>query len=71
LGGYRQPEDAVGLAAAWVDTADRKMRSDYARWFGLVSEHEKKLFNRYQIDSVDIATNADYVKGLMTFFANR
>jgi uncharacterized protein (DUF58 family) len=64
-------KDSETGAAAWVDTASRKMRSDYARWFGQVSEHEKKLFNRYQIDSVDIATNADYVKGLMTFFANR
>lgn len=64
-------KDSETGSAAWVDTGSRKMRAAYARWFGTVSENEKKLFNRHQVDSVDIATNDDYVKGLMAFFAKR
>ena len=33
--------------------------------------NERKLFNRYQIDSVDIGTDQDYVKGLMAFFSRK
>ena len=54
-----------------MNTSSRKVRAEYARWFGKVDESERKLFNRYQIDSVDIATNDDYVKGLMAFFGRR
>ena len=64
-------KDSETGAAAWVDTGSRKMRAEYARWFGKVADQEKKLFNRHQIDSADIATNDDYVKGLMAFFAKR
>lgn len=64
-------KDSETGAAAWVDTGSRKMRAEYARWFGKVTDQEKKLFNRHQIDSADIATNDDYVKGLMAFFAKR
>ena len=57
--------------SAWVNTSSRKARAEYSRWFGNVEDNEKKLLNRYQIDSVDIATNQDYVKGLMAFFGRR
>jgi hypothetical protein len=36
-----------------------------------VAAKEKSLFNRYKVDSVDIATNEDYVKGLMTLFSKK
>lgn len=64
-------KDSETGESAWVDTGSRKLRSGYSRWFGTVAEEERKLFNRHQIDSVDIATNDDYVKGLMAFFAKR
>ncbi len=57
--------------SAWVNTSSWKVRAEYSRWFGKVDENERRLFNRYQIDSVDIATNDDYVKGLMAFFGRR
>ena len=34
-------------------------------------ERERHLFNLYKIDSVDISTDDDYVKGLMALFARR
>jgi uncharacterized protein (DUF58 family) len=64
-------KDSETGESAWVNTSSRKTRSEYAKWFGRVDENERKLFNRYQIDSVDIATNDDYVKGLMGFFGRR
>lgn len=64
-------KDSETGESVWVNTSSRKVRTEYSRWFRLVEDGEKKLFNRYQIDSVDIATNQDYVKGLMTFFGRR
>ena len=64
-------KDSETGASAWINTSSKKTRSEYSKWFGAVEDGERKLFNRYQIDSVDIATNQDYVKGLMTFFGRR
>jgi uncharacterized protein (DUF58 family) len=58
-------------ADAWVDTSRRRVRRAYSDWFARVGENERKLFNRYRIDHVDIATDDDYVKGLMGFFKIR
>ena len=64
-------KDSESGAAAWIDTGSRKVREAYARWFAGLSARETELFNKYQIDHVDIATDADYVKGLMALFARR
>lgn len=64
-------KDSETGETAWVNTSSRKVREEYSRWFAKVAEGERKLFNRYQIDSVDIATNENYVKGLMAFFGRR
>lgn len=64
-------KDSETGGSAWINTSSSKTRSEYSKWFAAVEDGERKLFNRYQIDSVDIATNQDYVKGLMTFFGRR
>src|SRR5574344_1713034 len=64
-------KDSESGKAAWVNTDSRKVRDDYAAWFSRLAETEKKLFNRYKVDNVDIATDADYVKGLMALFNHR
>ena len=64
-------KDSETGESAWINTSSRKTRAEYSKWFGAAEAEEKKLFNRYHIDSVDIATNQDYVKGLMTFFGRR
>jgi hypothetical protein len=43
----------------------------YERWFASLTERQEALLNRYQIDHVDIATDEDYVKGLMALFNRR
>ena len=64
-------KDAETGATAWVNTSSKAVRARYAEWFRTVSEREKHLFNRYQIDSVDISTDGDYVKGLMALFQHK
>lgn len=64
-------KDSESGASAWINTSSSSTRAAYSKWFGAVEDGEKKLFNRYHIDSVDIATNQDYVKGLMAFFGRR
>ena len=64
-------KDSETGQSAWVNTASRKTRESYAEWFRTLSEAETRLFNRYKIDSVDIATSDDYVKRLMMFFKRK
>ncbi|MCR5759166.1 MAG: DUF58 domain-containing protein, partial [Bacteroidales bacterium] len=54
-------KDSESGVPAWVDTSSRRVREAYSRWFASLSENERRIFNRYQIDSVDVATDADYV----------
>ena len=64
-------KDSETGKSAWVNTASRKTRESYSEWFANLSEAETRLFNRYKIDSVDIATSDDYVKRLMMFFKRK
>jgi len=64
-------KDAETGRSAWVNTDSAKVRKAYSDWFGTLSQKEEKLLNKYQIDSVDIATDQDYVKGLMALFAHK
>jgi hypothetical protein len=64
-------KDSESGAGAWIDTDSRKVRTAYERWFADLSAREESLFNKYQVDHVDIATNDDYVKGLMALFNRR
>ena len=64
-------KDSETGEGAWIDTDSRKVRAAYERWFSDLSARETGLLNKYQVDHVDIATDADYVKGLMALFAHR
>ena len=64
-------KDSETGADAWIDTDSRKVRTAYERWFASLTEREESLFNKYQVDHVDIATDDDYVKGLMALFNRR
>lgn len=64
-------KDSESGRGAWIDTGSRRTRAAYERWFAELSALETGLFNKYQVDHVDISTDADYVKGLMALFAHR
>ena len=61
-------KDSETGRCSWVNTDSRAVRESYEKWFDDLSKAETRLFNRYKIDNVDIATDQDYVKGLMALF---
>ena len=64
-------KDSETGESAWVNTSSRKMREVYAQATRNADDKALKLLRRYQIDSVDISTGSDYVRGLMAFFDKR
>lgn len=64
-------KDSETGEGAWINTDSRKVRESYARRFSLLNERQTALFNKYQVDNVDIPTDSDYVKGLMALFNRR
>ena len=64
-------KDSETGKGAWINTSSRSTRVAYEQWFRTASESAAKLFNRYQVDSVDTATDQDYVKNLIALFHRR
>lgn len=64
-------KDSETGESAWVNTSSRMMREAYAQATRNADDKALKLLRRYQIDSVDISTGSDYVRGLMAFFDKR
>ena len=64
-------KDSESGESSWVNTGSRAVREGYEKWFRTVAAREEKIFNKYQIDNVSIATGQDYVKGLMALFNRR
>lgn len=64
-------KDSESGRCAWINTDSKRMREQYMRWYSHLAEKESAMFNKYGIDNVDIATDSDYVKGLMTLFGRR
>ena len=64
-------KDSETGQSAWVNTASRRTRESYSEWFANLSAAETRLFNKYKIDSIDIATSDDYVKRLIMFFKRK
>lgn len=64
-------KDSETGETAWVNTSSAKVRDAYAKAAQNADMNAVRLMRRYQIDSVDISTGSDYVKGLMAFFDRR
>ncbi len=64
-------KDSETGEGSWINTDSRAVRDAYARWFRELSDKERKLFNKYKVDNVDISTDEDYVKSLMALFNKR
>ena len=64
-------KDSETGRSAWVNTDSAAVRRAYGQWFTTLAGAEQQLFNRYKVDHVEIATDSDYVKGLMALFAKR
>lgn len=64
-------KDAETGRAMRVDTSLKQVREAYKKYFDMARAETSDLLGRYAVDSVRIATNEDYVKGLMSFFKKR
>lgn len=64
-------KDSETGETAWINTSSSKVREAYAKAAHDADMKATKLMRQYQIDSVDISTGSDYVKGLMAFFDRR
>ena len=64
-------KDAETGRSMRVDTASARMRQAYAAFFDRVRTETSSLLLRHGVDTVRIATDEDYVKGLMSFFQKR
>jgi len=64
-------KDSETGESAWINTSRKSVRKAYSLWSEELLAREKKLFNRYKIDNVDIATDEDYVRALLALFAAR
>ena len=63
--------DAETGRKMWVDTSSKAMRSSYEKWNAQVQDKIRQVLRRYRVDSVDIATDQDYVKELISLFKHR
>jgi len=64
-------KDAETGASRWINTSSRSVRNAYETWFRTATEKADRLLLRYQVDRIDIATDEDYVRGLMALFHRR
>lgn len=64
-------KDSETGETAWINTSSSKVSEAYANAAQDADMKATKLMRQYQIDSVDISTGSDYVKGLMAFFDRR
>ena len=61
-------KDSETARGAWVNTDSPRERAAYERWWRDVETETARLLNRYQVDSVSISTDEDYVRALMALF---
>lgn len=64
-------KDSETGESAWVNTSSAKVRRAYAQAASDADMKATRLLLRHKIDSVEISTGSDYVRGLMAFFDKR
>lgn len=69
--GMLRVSDAETGGEMWIDTSSRRVREEYAKWSEDVNTAVRQTLRKYKVDSADISTDSDYVKGLITLFKCR
>lgn len=69
--GMLRVSDAETGGEMWIDTSSRRVREEYAKWSEDVNTAVRQTLRKYKVDSTDISTDSDYVKGLITLFKSR
>ena len=63
--------DAETGGEIWADTSSKSVRENFLRWNERASVSIDTTLRRYGVDKVEIPTDGDFVKGLVTLFKNR
>jgi len=63
--------DAETGKESWVDTSSNGVRVRFNDWNEKVRQATFQCLRKYKVDSVSIATNEDFVKGLISLFNKR
>ncbi len=69
--GYVRVKDAESGEEFIVNTSSSSFRNDYKKWGEAAHNQAERLLRRYKVDTIDISTNDDYVKKLISFFKNK
>lgn len=69
--GLIQLKDAETGELFWVDSSDKKVRTNYTRWWMTKDNELTSLFAKNGVDTVKIRTDESYVQPLMRMFKKR
>ena len=69
--GLAKMVDAESGKEIWVDTSDKKVRTNYNKWFVENQKQLKSLFGKSGSDLVSIRTDESYIVALMGMFKRR
>ena len=69
--GLVHAKDAETGETAIINTSSRRARREYAAWWTAAWQQAGTVMRRRSIDSVEIATDEDYVKALISLFRSR
>ncbi|NCB72487.1 MAG: DUF58 domain-containing protein [Clostridia bacterium] len=69
--GFIRISDAETGKEEWVDTSSKSVRRYFVDWNNKIQAATQQCLRKYKVDSVSIATNGDYVKGLIALFNKR
>jgi len=64
-------KDAETGNYTWVDSSDSKAREIYRKWWYDLSSQLDNNFRKSGVDYVNISTNHDYVRALISLFKKR
>ena len=69
--GLIKVEDAESGQTRWMDTSNKKVRTNYNNNYREFKKELKQTLQSSGVDHIDIKTGKDYIKPLMNFFKNR
>ncbi|MCK9628136.1 MAG: DUF58 domain-containing protein [Bacteroidales bacterium] len=69
--GFIRISDAETGKEEWVDTSSKNVRQYFNDWNSKIQAVTQQCLRKYKVDSVSIATDGDYVKGLISLFNKR
>ncbi|MFA8434253.1 MAG: DUF58 domain-containing protein [Marinifilaceae bacterium] len=69
--GLIKVKDAETGRYDWIDTSNRKVRDNYAKWWRDTETNLEQVFSRSGVDVAHIRTDEDYVRSLIALFKRR